>query len=61
MTMAGGEEQGERAPSARDDLAVFRWLEKQISNKKAITACLHVQRGISYSEEPPVLDQVAET
>ena len=36
-----------------NDLVVFRWFEKQISNKKAITACLLVLQGIAYSEVPP--------
>ncbi len=37
----------------QEDLIVFRWLERQISNKKAITACLLVLKGISDSEGPP--------
>lgn len=34
----------------RDDLIVFRWLDRQISNKKAITACLLVLQGSACSE-----------
>lgn len=45
----------------QDDLVVFRWLEKQISNKKAITACLLVLQGIAYSAKPLDADRVAET
>ncbi len=41
----------------QDDLIVFRWLEKQISNKKAITACLLVLQGIAYNAELPDVDQ----
>lgn len=53
----GGAPQGE-VHSIEDDMVVFRWLERQISNKKAITACLLVLRGIANSEEP--LDEVQE-
>ncbi len=44
-----------------DDLIIFRWLDKQISNKKAITACLLVLQGSACSEEPLDEDQVATT
>lgn len=37
----------------QEDLIVFRWLDKQISNKKAITACLLVLQGISYNAKLP--------
>ena len=47
--------------SLHEDLVVFRWLERQISNKKAITACLLVLEGIACNAEPPAADQVAET
>lgn len=47
--------------SLHEDLVVFRWLERQISNKKAITACLLVLQGIACNAEPPAADQVAET
>ena len=43
-----------------DDLIIFRWLDKQISNK-AITACLLVLQGSACSEEPLDEDQVATT
>lgn len=45
----------------QEDLAVFRWLDKQISNKKAITACLLVLQGIAYNAKLPGEDQAAET
>ncbi len=35
-----------------EDLAVFRWLEKHVKNKKAITACLLVLQGTSCNEAP---------
>lgn len=44
-----------------DDLIIFRWLDKQISNKKAITACLLVLQGSAYNEEPLDEGQVATT
>lgn len=44
-----------------DDLIIFRWLDRQISNKKAITACLLVLQGNACSEEPLDEDQVATT
>ena len=36
-----------------DDLVVFRWLDSQISNKKAITACLLVLQGSACTGAPP--------
>lgn len=39
-----------------EDLIIFKWLEKQITNKKSITACLLVLQGIACSEEPPGAD-----
>ena len=42
-----------------DDLAVFRWLDKQISNKRAITACLLVLQGSAYSGAPLGANQAA--
>lgn len=45
----------------QDDLAVFRWLEEQIHNKKAITACLLVLRGTSCTEAPPGEGRAVET
>lgn len=47
--------------SLQEDLVIFRWLEKQISNKKAITACLLVLQGIACNAEPPAGDQTAKT
>lgn len=44
-----------------DDLVVFRWLDKQISNKKAITACVLVLQGIACNVEPLDEDQAAKT
>lgn len=41
----------------QEDLIVFRWLERQISNKKAIRACLLVLQGIAYNAGPPDADQ----
>lgn len=46
---------------ATEDLAVFRWLERQIPNKKAITACLLVLQGNACSEAPLDVDRVAGT
>ena len=34
------------------DIMEYRRLRALISNKKAILACLHVQRDIAYSERP---------
>lgn len=44
-----------------DDLVVFRWFERQIRNKKAITACLLVLQGSAYNGVLPVANQVEET
>lgn len=44
-----------------DDLAVFRWLDQQITNKKAITACLLVLQGSACSEEPLGVGLAAKT
>lgn len=41
----------------QEDLVVFRWLENQISNKRAITACLRVLQGIACNEGPPAAIQ----
>ncbi len=43
-----------------NDLVVFRWLEKQITDKKAITACLLVLQGIACNEELPGGDRQEE-
>lgn len=43
------------------DLAVFRRLEKQIPNKKAITACLLVLQGIACNEALLGEDQAVAT
>lgn len=44
-----------------DDLAVFRWLDQQITNKKAITACLLVLQGNACSEAPLGVGLAAKT
>lgn len=49
------------AKKATENLAVFRWLERQIPNKKAITACLLVLQGSACSEVPLGVNRVAET
>ena len=41
----------------QEDLIVFRWLERQISNKKAIRACLLVLQGISCNAVLPDASQ----
>ena len=48
--------EGGQAPNVVDDLVLFRCLDLQIQNKKAITACLLVLQGTSYIEAP--LDEV---
>lgn len=42
-------------------LAIFRWLDGQVHNKKAITACLLVLQGSAYSEVLLDVGQAAET
>ena len=44
----------------QEDLIVFRWLEKQITNKKAIRACLLVLQGISCNATLPGAGQEEE-
>lgn len=44
-----------------EDLTVFRWLSRQIPNKKAITACLLVLRGSACSGAPLGVVRVAKT
>lgn len=47
--------------SDAEDLAVFRWLERQIPNKKAITACLLVLQGNAYNVRLPGASRAAGT
>ena len=56
----GGAPQGE-VHRDNDDLAVFRWLDAQISNKKAVTACLLVLQGSACSGGLPGVGQAVGT
>lgn len=44
-----------------EDLVVFRWLDQQISNKKAITACLLVLQGSACTGAPLDVNRVVGT
>ena len=50
----------EISEESQGDLIVFRWLERQISNKKAIRACLLVLQGISCNATLPDVVQEGE-
>lgn len=60
-TERGGELLRDDVHRGLDDLAVFRWLEKQVVNKRAITACLLVLQGSAYSGAPLAAVQGAGT
>lgn len=47
--------------SIEEDLIIFRWLNQQITNKKAISACLLVLQGIAYTATLPDGDQLEAT
>ena len=47
--------------SDMEDLIVFRWLERQISKERAITACLLVLQGNACSEVLPAGDRTVAT
>lgn len=63
LKQAEGEEEllRQAVHSDAEDLAVFRWLNRQIPNKKAITACLLVLQGSACSAAPLGVDQAAGT